>query len=184
MGEQLAHLCRILSPGLTSWNKYEEACREAEKRLAGDHLQAFRDGPLTAAILHRSGTESLYAFSMACRHALRKNDLQAFLWTDRALRKVRLSLDAMQEAEHGMFLHYYRNDCFTNVGLTAQVLTGMRAYFRIRGDGTNQFDWERKYLIPQAETRVTLQSHITRQLDDETLAAGLRDVIPLEWIDA
>ena len=184
MDEQLAHLCRILSPGLTSWNKYEEACREAEKRLAGDHLQAFRDGPLTAAILHRSGTDSLYAFSMACRHALRKNDLQAFLWTDRALRKVRLSLDAMQEAEHGMFLHYYRNDCFTNVGLTAQVLTGMRAYFRIRGDGTNQFDWERKYLIPQAETRVTLQSHITRQLDDETLAAGLRDVIPLEWIDA
>lgn len=83
----------------------------------------------------------------------------------------------MEKAEHGMFAHFYRNDCFTNVALTAQLMEGMRSFFRIRGDGPTQYLWERTYLIPAAETRITLQSHITRQLNDEELARGLRDEI-------
>ncbi|MBQ9253029.1 MAG: hypothetical protein IJ188_10400 [Clostridia bacterium] len=35
---------------------------------------------------------------------------------------------------------------------------------------------------PPEETRVTLQSHITRQLEDEALANGVGDVIELERI--
>ena len=179
---QAAHLSRIAMDGIRGWQAYEASCRRTEETLQAPGRQAFRDGPLTAAVLHHAGSRLLYSFSMACRHALRGNDLQAFLWTDAALAAARRSLEALEAAEHGRFRHYYRNDCFTNVGLTAQVLSGMRAFFRIRGDGFNQFAWERTYLIPAAETRVTLQSHITRQLDDESLASGLRDVIPLETV--
>ena len=181
---QAKHMAELSAPGILSWRRYEESCHKALSLADEEYRPALRDGPLTAAILHRAGCEGLHAFSIACRHALRGNDLQAFLWTDRALTAAKEALAALKAAEHGMFAHFYRNDCFTNVGLTAQVLTGMRAWFRIRGDGPNQFDWERAYLIPAAETRVTLQSHITRQLDDEALANGLRDVIALETPEA
>ncbi|MBQ9210579.1 MAG: glycosyl hydrolase 115 family protein [Clostridia bacterium] len=179
---QAAQMADIAAPGVASWGRYEQQCRAALAKLRGPAAHALEDLLLTPAILHRAGCETVLAFAQACRQALRGNDLQAFLWTDRALAAVRETREAMARSEHGMFAHFYRNDCFTNVGLTEQVLTGMRAFFRLRGDGTNQFDWERKYLIPPAETRVTLQSHITRQLEDEALANGLRDVIELERI--
>ena len=178
---QALHMARIAKPGIQSWGAFEKKVRSAGENFIHP-VKALEDSLLTAAILHRTGCDGVYSFATACVHALRGNDLQAFLWTDRALRDQREALAAMKDAEHGMFAHYYRNDCFTNVGLTEAMLEGMRTYFRIRGDGPTQYDWEKTYLIPASETRVTLQSHITRQLSEEELANGLREAVPLEEI--
>ncbi len=174
---QAVRMAAIARPGIGSFGALEKKCREEAERLEGPGRAALSDSLLTAVILHRTGCEGLYAFSQACMHYLDGDDLQAFLWTDKALRAQREALSAMEKAEHGMFAHFYRNDCFTNVALTAQLMEGMRSFFRIRGDGPTQYLWERTYLIPAAETRITLQSHITRQLNDEELARGLRDEI-------
>ncbi len=177
---QAKHMAGIARPGIASWGRYEERVRAALASLEGGGRQALSDLLLTAAVIHRTGCDGVFSFANACAHALDGNDLQAFLWTDRALRDEREALSAMKDAEHGPFAGFYRNDCFTNVGLTASMLEGMRTYFRIRGDGPTQYDWEKRYLIPPSETRVTLQSHITKQLGEEELASGLREAVPLE----
>ena len=176
---QAARMAEIVRPGIESFGALEKKCVEKAERLEGQERAALSDSLLTAVKLHRTGCEGVYAFAQACMHFLDGDDLQAFLWTDKALCAQREALSAMEKAEHGMFAHFYRNDCFTNVALTAQLLEGMRSFFRIRGDGPTQYLWERTYLIPAAETRITLQSHITRQLDDEALARGLKDEVAL-----
>jgi hypothetical protein len=44
----------------------------------------------------------------------------------------------------GRFAHLYDNDCFAGVALTVQVLEGVRAFLRLRGDGTMLYDWEKQ----------------------------------------
>ena len=80
----------------------------------------------------------------------------------------------------GRFAHLYDNDCFVGVRVTAEVLETLRGWLRIRGDGERLFDWEKQYLIPVGETRVSLQSHRTQQLSDEELCRRLRGRIKLE----
>lgn len=72
-------------------------------------------------------------------------------------------------AEHGSFVHIYRNECFANVALSARVMEAVRGWLPVRGDGDYCYDWEKRYLIPAEENRVCLQTHRTCQLDDDTL---------------
>ena len=106
------------------------------------------------------------------------SDLQALLWTDRALQCHLQALDAMDRVR-GRFAHIYRNDCFAGVSVTVRVLKAVRAWLRIRGDGEYLFRWEKQYLVPRAEALLSLQSHRTVQLSDEELCLRLRGEIPL-----
>ena len=84
------------------------------------------------------------------------------------------------DAVSGRFAHYYDNDCFAGVRVTVRTLEGVRAWLRIRGDSERLFGWEKQYLIPAEETRVTLQSHRTTQLSDEEMCRRLRGRVPLQ----
>ena len=84
------------------------------------------------------------------------------------------------EETSGRFTHLYRNDCFVNVRLTVQVLESVRSWLRIRGDGERMYDWEKAYLTPESEKRVTLQSHRTCQLSDEEMCRLMRGEIEPE----
>jgi hypothetical protein len=107
------------------------------------------------------------------------DDLQAYLWTDKALQCHREALAAMNQVR-GRFAHIYRNDCFAGVSLTIQVLESVRAWLRIRGDGEYLFKWEKQYLVPREEAILSLQSHRTLQLSDDELCLRLRGEILLE----
>lgn len=179
--EQVKAFARNVKPGTESWKRYVRLCRETAEQLDPDSGRRLLETMGVQGIIHAGGCESLYSFCQACLHSLQGNDLQAFLWADRALEANRQALAAM-EGIGGRFAHLYDNDCFTGVAVTVRVLEAVRAWLRIRGDGERLFDWEKAYLIPVGETRVTLQSHRTQQLSDEELALRLRGSVPCEEI--
>ena len=140
-----------------------------------------RETLLLPAVIHQTGCDGLYAFCQACIHALDGDLLQAYLWTDRALQDAGRALAEMRQVR-GRFTHVYDNDCFAGVGLSAQVLEGVRSWLRIRGDGAMLYDWEKQYLIPPEENRVMLQTHRTAQLSDDELCRRLRGEIELKEV--
>ena len=177
--EQVRALGGIAFPGIASWRDYLHRCQDVRHGLGEAAAKLLDDTLLLQGLLHESGCEGMYAFCQACAHLLRGDELQAYLWTNRALEAHRRGLDALHRAERGRFVDLYRNDCFANVKLTVQVLEGVRSYIRIRGDGGNLFDWEKRYLIPETEVRLSLQSHRTAQLDDDTLCRSLESCVEL-----
>ena len=181
--DQVQHLGRVVKPGISSWGRYEARCRQAMAGLAGDADAAvrLRETLLLPAVIHQTGCDGLYAFCQACIHALDGDLLQAYLWTDRALQDAGRALAEMRQVR-GRFTHVYDNDCFAGVGLSAQVLEGVRSWLRIRGDGAMLYDWEKQYLIPPEENRVMLQTHRTAQLSDDELCRRLRGEIELKEV--
>ncbi|MBR1586155.1 MAG: glycosyl hydrolase 115 family protein [Clostridia bacterium] len=176
--DQALRLARVAEPGIASWGRYEARCRQVIAGQGEDAATRMRETLLLPAVIHRAGCEGLYAFCQACVHALNEETLQAYLWTDRALRANREALAAMGQTR-GRFAHVFDNDCFVGVGLTCQVLSGVRAWLRIRGDGELLYDWEKRYLIAPEETRVMLQTHRTAQLSDDELCLRLRGEVAL-----
>ena len=178
--KQAQRLAEIVKSGIESWKSYLRRCEFIADMLDETGRNLLADTLLVQGTIHQTGCETLYCFCQAVIQGQTGNDVQAFLWTHAALRAARKGLLAMREAEHGDFRNFYRNDCFTNVALTVRTLEGMRSFYRLRGDGEMQYDWEKRYLIPVSEKLVVLQTHRWNQLTDEELAEALRGVVPLE----
>ena len=181
--DQALSIAETVKPGMASWKRYLRLALAAMESLADRNenaAQRFRDREYLYGLIHQTGCEGLYAFCQACIHALNGNDLQAYLWCDRALQCHKKALTAMVQVQ-GRFAHIYKNDCFAGVSLTVQVLEAVRAYLRIRGDGEYLFRWEKQFLIPRSEALLSLQSHRTVQLSDDELCLRLRGEIPLEY---
>ncbi len=177
--EQVRVFAENVRPGIISWGEYARRCRDTEAGLPERAGKRIAQTMGLQGTIHRTGCEALYAFCQACAHEMDGRDLQAYLWTDRALQAAREGLRAMEETS-GRFTHLYRNDCFVNVRLTVQVLESVRSWLRIRGDGERMYDWEKAYLTPESEKRVTLQSHRTCQLSDEEMCRLMRGEIEPE----
>ena len=172
-------LADIAEKGMPAWRTYNQNCRAVLERLPEEAALRVRENLLLPGIIHETGCRGLHAFGQACAHALDGDLLQAYLWTDKALEAVREALSALRSVS-GRFAHIYDNDCFVGVGLTAQVLSAVRGWLRVRGDGEMLYDWEKSFLVPPEENRVVLQTHRTAQLSDDELCLRLRGDVELK----
>ena len=181
--QQVRALRDIARGGVTSWNAFLTACRHTRETLSPEGARLLDDTLILQGQIHLSGCEGLAAFCEAllhlCADSAHRDYLQAYLWTDQALQAHRKALSAMRSTE-GRFAHLYDNDCFAGVALTVQVLEGVRAFLRIAGDGEMLYDWEKRFLVPAEETRVTLQTHRTVQMTDDDLCLRLRGEVALK----
>ena len=177
--EQVRAFARTVEPGLRIWPAYARQVSLAAAELPEEEAHRLRQTLGLQAEIHAAGCEGLYAFCQACLWELAGETLQAFLWTDRALQAARGALAAMEKVD-GRFAHLFDNDCFVGVAVTVRQLEAVRAWLRIRGDGERLYDWEKAFLLPVGETRVSLQSHRTTQLSDGELCRRLRGRVPLK----
>lgn len=176
---QVEAIGRMARGGIASWRQYVRRCQNGMDGLTDHAARLLSDTLLLQGILHLTGCEGLHAFCQACAHFLRGDELQAYRWTDQALQAEREGLAALRRAEHGRFANIYRNECFSNVALSAQVMESVRGYLRVRGDGNNLYAWEKRYLTLPEENLVVMQTHRTNQLTDDELCRRLQDVVPL-----
>ena len=100
----------------------------------------------------------------------------AFLYAGDALTEAEQGYADMRAAEHGTWQNFYANDCFVNLGLTADNLRSFRAWIRICYDGPNYWGWERKWLMDPREVRICLQTHRHRQYNDDELYLKMKCV--------
>ena len=171
---QLDLMAARCAPAIGRWQDYLAFCRDAADRLAAAPVRLLRSTLEMNAEVHLSGCIALTALAAAA-HALHERDyIKAFYHAGRALEGALRGCKALKDAEFGKWNGYYANDCFTNLGLTADVLRGFMRYIRILGDGPYFWNWEKSYLMAPEDVRVMLQTHRHCQLSDEALYAALK----------
>lgn len=172
---QLDAMAAKCTSAIRRWQGFIVACRAAEKELSDTAATLLHSTLEMNAVVHLSGCMALTALSAAA-HALREQDhFKAFCHAGHALESALQGCKALKDAEFGKWIEYYENDCFTNLGLTADVLKGFMRYIRILGDGPYFWNWEKSYLMAPEDMRVMLQTHRHCQLSDEALYAALKD---------
>ena len=83
----------------------------------------------------------------------------------------------MREREHGKWQGFYANDCLTDVKQTAWLIGNLMGYLRNKGDGPHFYEWQRKFLYAEEDTRVVLILNMENHLNDDELFNLMRK----EW---
>jgi hypothetical protein len=97
-------------------------------------------------MLHYSGCKGFVAFCDSYR-AFRQNNLPlAFLLASQALWAYQEGVEAMEQAEHGKWEHFYQSDWTNNVRMTIYSLDTLRRYIRALGDNERFTAWSNDFV--------------------------------------
>lgn len=105
--------------------------------------------------------------------------VNSFLLASEAAQTLQEVLLAWQNNPTKKWAKFYDNDCYTNISLTINVLRTLTNYIRIIGDGPDEDQWEREYLMDESDAKVMLLSNTHKAYDDPEMAVRLQGRFPL-----
>jgi hypothetical protein len=176
--EQVLWFQRICNESLPHWESLRQECQQVLALLNSEDGVFFRDNLILAVELHNSGCRGLLAFCQSYLSYVKGDIARAFVYASEAMWNFDGGLQAMMEAEHDRWQHFYRADWLTNVRCTIDSLDSLRRYLRILGDGPLFFSWYKRYVIPESERRVLLENTQRRTLSNDELALLLQKNLP------
>jgi len=171
--EQAAAFEKRCKPAIARWEAFLSACERVAAKWEANHERLLRDTLIMNGSIHLFGCKMMCAFGKALGYYKQKEYDGAFFFAGKALGYAEEAYKALHMAEHDSFAHYYHNDCFTNLGLTVQVLQTFRGWIRACHDGPFFWQWERKWLMDAEEVRICLLTHRHCQLTDDVLFAQM-----------
>lgn len=98
----------------------------------------------------------------------------SFLLASEAAQTLNKVLLAWQNNPSKKWVRFYDNDCYTNISLTINVLGTLTNYVRIIGDGPDEDQWEREYLMDKSDAKIMLLSNTHKAYDDREMAIRLQ----------
>lgn len=104
--------------------------------------------------------------------------VNSFLLASEAAQTLQEVLLAWQNNPTKKWAKFYDNDCYTNISLTINVLRTLTNYIRIIGDGPDEDQWEREYLMDESDAKVMLLSNTHKAYDDPEMAVRLQGRFP------
>lgn len=172
---QLEQIKLLIRPKLLDWvNLYKEAIKVAIT-LKDQDEKLFYNDILLSIITHNKLLEALNFTIKAFEDYHRLNIVQSFLEVDNAVQANDKIIQARYNNPSPKWIDFYQNDAYTNIELNAKKLRVLRSYLRTMGDGSDEDQWERKYLMETIDSRVMLLSNTHLALSDEQLAKKLRE---------
>ena len=177
--EQIKKICHMCYEAAPRWTRFLHLSKEVKAKLNHNAAQLLEDTLILQGFLHQTGCEAMVSICQSVLSLVHQEPVKAYLLADQARTFNQRGISALDSASHDRFEGFYRNECFSNVRLTVQMLTTYRAWIRACFDGENYYDWERNYLFPPEDRRIWCLTHRRNQLDDDTLCAALRGVINL-----
>ncbi|WP_283680158.1 glycosyl hydrolase 115 family protein [Lentilactobacillus sp. Marseille-Q4993] len=100
--------------------------------------------------------------------------VNAFLRASEAAQVLQNVIMAWQNNPNKKWVRFYDNDCYTNISLTIDVLGTLTNYIRIIGDGPDEDQWEREYLMDKSDAKIMLLSNTHKAYDDNEMALRLQ----------
>jgi hypothetical protein len=172
--EQVRWFEKICVESLPRWEALYQKCLQALTQLNKEEGVFFKDNLIFAVELHLSGCKGLLSCCQSYLAYGQDDYPRAFVYASEAIKNYTEGTQAMDEAEHDQWRHFYRADWLTNVRCTIYCLESLRHYLRVVGDGPLFFTWYKQYVIPQTERRVLLENTQRRTLSDDELATLLQ----------
>jgi hypothetical protein len=172
--EQVSKLEAICREILPRWEAFCGKCAALLPLLDTDSRRLFTDSLFLHGRLQLTGAAGTAAFCESARAYCSGDLAGAFLLANRSGNHYIEGVNALLAAEHGKWIGYYDGDCLTDIRLTVFCMDTLVSYLRVLGDGTDFHKWEREFLTPAAEQKVTLLSSKKRALTNEELAARIK----------
>lgn len=159
------------------WEALQGRYDRIAKKLPEDRRIYIKEQLGVQIQIHASGIRGLYYVCRGLLELQKHTEREVcFAVMGKALACYQEGLRMMWEVEQGEFLHFYRNDCLTNVSLTCEVIKSVYSYLRLTGEGSDFYLWERKYLTSEEDKRVCLITNFKKHLPDHVLAEKLYKV--------
>ncbi|ERL65246.1 glycosyl hydrolase 115 family protein [Schleiferilactobacillus shenzhenensis] len=163
----------------TKYKAWDQLTRDTIKTYADigsrqDQILFYND-MLLGVYTHFYSLQALKRTIQGYREYQQAHIVHAFLAADEALSAVEKILAARRDNPSRKWVDFYHNDAYTNVALDAIKLRRLRSYLRVLGDGPDEDQWERKYLMEPSDARVMLLSNTHLALSDDYIAKKLRE---------
>lgn len=92
-------------------------------------------------------------------------------------KKARIPLHNGQSVQAAKWRDFYDNDGYMNLPLVEKTLRELRAYIRLVGDGPDQDQRSRRYVMDEKDSRVMLLSNTHPALGDDAMTDCLRTAV-------
>jgi hypothetical protein len=173
--EQVNWFMEKCQSSLTGWEEYLQQCRDLSLQLPDKDRQRFADQLLIQGELHASGCKGFISLCNAYIAYTQEDYPLAFVHASRSIGYYKESKQALKQAEHGKWKHFYRGDWLTNIDSTIYSLEALRKFLRMQGDSPDFFLWYKEYLMPETEKYIYLENTHRNPLSDDELAKRLAE---------
>lgn len=173
---ELDEIADLLHGHVTPFIRLDQQIQTAMASLPTMDANRLYNDLWLSVVVHAAASEALQRTLTAFKAATQPespNLITAFLQIDAAEQALQRILTAWQSNPLKKWAHFYDNDCYTNISLTIQVLKTLAGYLRITGDGPDEDQWERHYLMTKGDARIMLLSNTHQAYDDHELASRL-----------
>jgi len=160
----------------TKWDNLYQKAVTVKEQLTQPEQTYFSNSLLLQIILHDTGCRGLIEACESYLEYVQGNYRKAFMRAMTGKVAIETGLRAMEKAQQGAWENYYRNDCLTNVELTAECIDTWVKYLRLIGDGPSFYQWEKKYLFEDSEKTVELVTNFSKPLTNQELSTKLKKV--------
>ncbi len=174
--EQVTEIFSMVGEKIAAWENLLLRCQQITLSLQDKHAQNarfFNDIYLSVAVQCKTLKALLHlldAYQMLDREEM----VFVFVKVFDALEEIHQLIQILKENPSDTWYDFYENDGYTNLTLTKEMIKSLLSYIRIIGDGPDQDQWERKYIMDPTESRVMLLSNTKKALTDEKLARKIR----------
>lgn len=176
LDEQLTKITQLIDTKYAAWDHLYRRASQVYADIMGQQQQRlFYNDMLMGIAVHACSLHALRASIKAYRHYQQAEIVHAFLNADEAVRANDEIMRLRRDNPSPKWVDFFHNDAYSNIELNAVKLRRLRSYLRVLGDGPDEDQWERKYLMEPADARVMLLSNTHLALSDDQIAKKLRE---------
>lgn len=172
--EQIDWYKNICGKSAEDFQSLYNKCAEAAQGLIDYQKPFFIDNIMFQAGLMMYTARGCVKICEAHEIYVQGNLPRTFVVLSDAIDEFKNALALMRAAEHGKWENFYSADWLTNVAVTAEELSALRKWIRMKGDAPDYFRWYKNYVMPKTERSIYLENTQRRTLDDDELAQRLR----------
>lgn len=164
--EQVEWYAAICAKGVSGYEKYLKECENSHSEMNGEGKVLFEDSLLLQVRLLYHCCKGAFLVSQSILASLKEEYRKAFYLAGKARIEYLAADNAMRSREHGKWRGFYANECLTDVKQTAWVLEGLMSFIRNLDDGPHFYKWQREFLYPEEDRRVSLILNMDNHLRD------------------
>lgn len=174
LADQLALIDQLITPHVVPFAKLDDDAQTLMKQLPDEDQGRFFNDIWLSIVVHDYQLRALKKSIEAFKRYQDSDYLETFLELDEAKTAIKQILAAWKGNPVDKWRHFYDNDCYTNISLSNEALGTLRNVVRIIGDGPDEDQWERQYLMLKSDAKVMLLSNTHQAYSDDEMAARLR----------
>lgn len=174
LGDQLAMISNMIKPHIAPFAKLDTDAQILMKQLPEDDRGRFFNDIWLSIAIHSYSIKTLQLTIDAFDEFSDGDSLISFLSLSDAIDSLRVIVNAWDHNPTEKWAHIYDNDCYTNITLAIDALKTLRNYVRIIGDGPDEDQWERQYLMLPSDGKVMLLSNTHKAYSDDEMALRLK----------